>query len=318
MVYERAASKEHLDPWFDDGNIILVAEGKCFKVYRGMLSLHSPIFKDMLSCPQPVDQEEEESDGEGCPVIHLQQDSATEVQHVLRALFCGEYITYSQLMPMSVATALLRLGKKYEIKLLFNHVSGLMKACYSVELPSDSGPLRFEGTITERDPHDFQFLNVAREVGLHSVLPVALYVCASSTDIKELFNGYEWEGVHYSLSPTNQRACIIGRDQRSELAKRVFPEHKRPLDMDLGYGDDRDHVIFIECKDCSKMGVTKSFLTDPFALWDLNWDRMFCNWCAINCRSKYGQSRKEAFLLLPFMFDLGSNWDEVREDETSF
>ncbi|KAI6000305.1 hypothetical protein F5J12DRAFT_724029 [Pisolithus orientalis] len=277
MVYERAASKEHLDPWFDDGNIILVAEGKCFKVYRGMLSLHSPIFKDMLSCPQPVDQEEEESDGEGCPVIHLQQDSATEVQHVLRALFCGEYvIARVSLMPMSVATALLRLGKKYEIKLLFNHVSGLMKACYSVELPSDSGPLRFEGTITERDPHDFQFLNVAREVGLLSVLPVALYVCASSTDIKELFNGYEWEGVHYSLSPINQRACIIGRDQRSELAKRVFPER-------LG-----QFCFSGPCKACSQMGATVSFLADPFALWDSNWDRMFCKWCAENCKSKYG------------------------------
>lgn len=313
MVHETADSKEHLDPWFDDGNIILVAEGKCFKVYRGMLSLHSPIFKDMFSCPQPVDQEE--MDGEGCPVIHLQHDSASEVQHVLRALFYGEYITFfPQLMPMSVATALLRLGKKYEIKLLFNHVSTRVKACYPSELPLTSGPFRFEGTISKRDPHDFQLLNIAREVGLLSVLPVALYVCASSTEIKKLLDGYEWEGVHCSLSPINQRACIIGRDHRSELAKRAFTQI-------CGTQGDRYFVGNTACgnyKRCPARCCPASLPTDPFALWDPHWDNRFCGICAVTFKSRYDKGRKDAFLSLPSMFNLGSNWDEVRKDETSF
>lgn len=68
MAHEAADSKEHLEPWFDDGNIVLVAGGQCFKVYRGTLSVHSPIFKDMFSCPQPADQGEMI---EGCAVVQL-------------------------------------------------------------------------------------------------------------------------------------------------------------------------------------------------------------------------------------------------------
>ncbi|KAI6148828.1 hypothetical protein BKA82DRAFT_996951 [Pisolithus tinctorius] len=314
MVYETEDSKEHLNPWFDDGNVILVAEGKCFKVYQGMLSVHSPIFRDMLSCPQPVGQEE--MDGEGCPVVHLRHDSASEVQQVLRALFYGEYITLSpRLMPMSVATTLLRLGKKYEIKPLFNHVSARVKACYHSELPSDSGPLRFEGTISERDPHDFQLLNIAREVGLLSVLPIALYVCASSTEIKKLLDGYEWEGVHYSLSPINQRACIIGRDHRSALAKRAFAQICETQ-------GDRYFVGNTACKKsfegCPAQCCPTSLPTDPFALWDTHWDSRFCGRCVTTFKFRYDKGRKDAFLSLPSMFDLGLNWDEVRKDETSF
>ncbi|KAI6000306.1 hypothetical protein F5J12DRAFT_894751 [Pisolithus orientalis] len=270
MVYETADSKEHLDPWFDDGNVILVAEGKCFKVYQGMLSVHSPIFRDMLSCPQPVGQEE--MDGEGCLVVHLRHDSASEVQQVLRALFYGE-----------------------------------VKACYHSELPSDSGPLRFEGTISERDPHDFQLLNIAREVGLLSVLPVALYVCASSTEIKKLLDGYEWEGVHYSLSPINQRACIIGGDHRSELAKLAFARICETQ-------GDRYFVGNMACKKsfegCPAQCCPTSLPTDPFALWDTHWDSRFCGKCVTTFKSRYDKGRKDAFLSLPSTFDLGSNWDE--------
>ncbi|KAI6130622.1 hypothetical protein EDD17DRAFT_1508654 [Pisolithus thermaeus] len=185
MAHETDDSKEHLEPWFDDGNIVLVAGGQCFKVYRGTLSMHSPIFKDMFSCPQPAGQGEMI---EGCAVVQL-QDSASEVQHVLRALFYGEYIDSSRSIPMSVATALLRLGKKYEFKLLFECVSSRVKDCYPLELPANSGPERVEGTLTGHDPLDFQLLNIIREVGLPVVLPIALYACAFSTEIEKLLDG---------------------------------------------------------------------------------------------------------------------------------
>ncbi|KAI6039142.1 hypothetical protein EDC04DRAFT_2603393 [Pisolithus marmoratus] len=280
MAHETAHSKEHLQPWFDDGNIVLVAEGKCFRVYRGMLSVHSPIFKDMFSCPQPADQEETI---EGCAVVHL-QDSASELQHVLRALFYGEYITSSsQPMPMSVATALLRLGKKYEIKLLFDH-------------------------MTRRD---FQLLNVVREVGLLTVLPIALYVCACSTKVKKLLDGYEWEGVHYSLSPLNQRACIIGRDQRSELAKRVFANIFSKQGNRYFIGDKT-------CAQCPARCCATSLPTDPFSIWDPDWDRRFCTRCVAPFKARCNKCRDNAFLLLPSMFDVGSNWEQICKDETSF
>jgi hypothetical protein len=44
------------DPWFEDGNIILVPDSEsqiAFKVHRGVLSRHSEVFQSMFDIPQP-------------------------------------------------------------------------------------------------------------------------------------------------------------------------------------------------------------------------------------------------------------------------
>ncbi|KAI6120167.1 hypothetical protein EDD16DRAFT_903628 [Pisolithus croceorrhizus] len=173
MAHETDDSKEHLEPWFDDGNIVLVAGGQCFKVYRGTLSMHSPIFKDMFSCPNPPDQGEMI---EGCAVVQL-QDSASEGSTRPQSTILW-YIDSSRSIPMSVATALLRLGKKYEFKLLFECVSSRVKDCYPLELPANSGP----GT-RRRNPHwavtpwISSCLILFAKLGCSLVLPIALYAC---------------------------------------------------------------------------------------------------------------------------------------------
>lgn len=72
------------DVWFEDGNIVIQAERTQFKVYRGTLAVHSPIFKDMFAIPQPPI--EGEGTVEGCPVVHL-SDTAADVTIVLKAIF---------------------------------------------------------------------------------------------------------------------------------------------------------------------------------------------------------------------------------------
>ncbi len=65
--------------WFDDGNIVVVAGDTAFKLYRGILSSVSPVFKDLFSMPQPETTETMD----GCPVVLL-SDSATELRHFFR------------------------------------------------------------------------------------------------------------------------------------------------------------------------------------------------------------------------------------------
>ena len=67
--------------WFEDGNIIVIAEDTAFRLYRGILSAASPVFKDLFSVPQPADAETMD----GCPVVHL-ADSATDLRHFFRAV----------------------------------------------------------------------------------------------------------------------------------------------------------------------------------------------------------------------------------------
>lgn len=68
------------EPWFEDGNVILQAGNSRFKVYQGILSSRSPIFRDMFvlgSMDEAVDS---------CPVEHL-SDTAQDVRNVLKAIF---------------------------------------------------------------------------------------------------------------------------------------------------------------------------------------------------------------------------------------
>ena len=68
--------------WFPDGSIVLVAQNRAFRVYHGILMMQSPIFRDLLSLPQP----HHAAKVEGCPVVHL-EDSAADVQELVHFLF---------------------------------------------------------------------------------------------------------------------------------------------------------------------------------------------------------------------------------------
>ena len=77
------------DPWFEDGNLILVAGNVEFRVYKGPLIVQSGFFKDMLSLPQPQDGLVAcASSGPSCAVVPL-TESAQDVRHFLRTFFEG-------------------------------------------------------------------------------------------------------------------------------------------------------------------------------------------------------------------------------------
>ena len=65
--------------WYEDGNVILIAQTVEFRVFKGILADVSPVFKDMLSLPQPADAET----SHGCAVVHV-TDSPGDLRHILR------------------------------------------------------------------------------------------------------------------------------------------------------------------------------------------------------------------------------------------
>ena len=73
------------DPEFcyPDGNIILVARAVEFRIYRGLLADHSPVFADMFSLPQPDGGLPVTFEGEP-PLAHI-SDSPEDLRHILRA-----------------------------------------------------------------------------------------------------------------------------------------------------------------------------------------------------------------------------------------
>lgn len=168
--------------------------------------------------------------------------------------------------------------------------------------------------LAGRDSLDFQLLNIAREVGITTLLPVARYVCSQSASIEQIIDGYTWEGTVYKLDATNQRACIIGRDKRSALANTAFegllsPKQERFMSYNPRWS--------CKSKQCILWYCVTTHPSDPFATWDTEWDSRFCGECAAALKREYEQCRKKAWSLLPSFFCLGT-WENVTNGETSF
>ena len=72
--------------WYDDGTLILIAANVEFRVYRGPLATHSPVFRDMLALPQPPSSQSTSSAYDAsntsslCPTVHV-TDSPVDLRY---------------------------------------------------------------------------------------------------------------------------------------------------------------------------------------------------------------------------------------------
>jgi hypothetical protein len=89
---EKHDPSKPVDVWFDDGNLIIQSGEKTFRVYRGILSSASSIFRDMLSLA--VTDEEQAIDG--CPVVHV-SDPTADISFFLRSLHDTECVVHCHL-----------------------------------------------------------------------------------------------------------------------------------------------------------------------------------------------------------------------------
>ena len=82
--------------WFEDGNVVIVAQESGFHVHKGILSRHSAVFVKILGHPSDSDALADElglvidADRriEGSVVVHV-SDSAHDFGHLLRIFYDG-------------------------------------------------------------------------------------------------------------------------------------------------------------------------------------------------------------------------------------
>ena len=77
------------DLYFDDGNVVIEAQGTVFRVYRGLLSRHSPVFASMLALPPEAESSMDTYDG--CAMVHC-SDSTHNMEAFLKALYDYECV----------------------------------------------------------------------------------------------------------------------------------------------------------------------------------------------------------------------------------
>lgn len=94
--------------WFSDGNVVLATDKYLFKVYKGLLSMHSSVFRDMFELPN-VGGSSAGDDGcgtgqemyDGVPLVTLVGDEGEDVAHLLQAIYDHRYVNMSLILRFS-------------------------------------------------------------------------------------------------------------------------------------------------------------------------------------------------------------------------
>ncbi|KAJ6556038.1 hypothetical protein B0H19DRAFT_1151814 [Mycena capillaripes] len=192
------------DLWFPDRGLVLQAGNRLFRVPGGILAARSPVFRDMLSMPQP----EEQSLIDGCPLVLL-HDSGADAEYFLRAIFdSGFFERPPAPTTFDIVAGVLRLSTKYDVEYLRRrallHLSAALPASLvQYDLCTVQSPFDSSDCI-------FSLLLLVHDLGLTWALPMAMYNVACS-GLENIIDGLLFNGTRVHLPQSLLRAVLLGR-----------------------------------------------------------------------------------------------------------
>ncbi|RDX48944.1 hypothetical protein OH76DRAFT_1404136 [Lentinus brumalis] len=287
--------------WYEDGTIILVARGIGFKVYKGPLVDHSPVFKDMLSLPQPATT----AAAPNCPVIPL-PDSPADLRHVLRLLMPSKRIRLTGVQNASFVAvcACIRIAHKYQIDHLVEESLKYLRKFYpdtfDLFLKSRAKPLNPQYAVT--------VVNLARLTGATNLLPMALAECCRLGPALVLGIA-QADGTREHLSPTDLALCFHAKDKLVEARVKAFAAMFNTLEdvranvcdhQDQGAPDDEDfETVQTELLDGTVPGLCSPNVWDSLAARVLARIPEICKPCKKAVKSAELEQQKAIFERLP-------------------
>ncbi|KAI0783917.1 hypothetical protein BC629DRAFT_1440631 [Irpex lacteus] len=245
---------KHPNLWFEDGNVILVAETTGFCVYQGMLTKHSEVFRERLAKQPPSTYlgmframfkkspetgTTTDSNVAGRCIVRLNDDRADDVALVLTCfLITGtahtklrSFYRNTEKAPFMTVAAALRLGTKYGFESMRQEALRRISVCYAKDLDdlhtsaddcSDpvKCPIAWE---SERDC--IAVFHLARQLGLDDLVPAALYRCANDVSIEQLFEAAAVSNDDrlYMLSYQELQDCIQSRQELLAYSIKLSP-----------------------------------------------------------------------------------------------
>ncbi|KAJ7494263.1 hypothetical protein B0H11DRAFT_1802499 [Mycena galericulata] len=311
------------DLWFEDGNLVLEAGNSQFCVHRGILAARSPVFRDMLSFPQPSDSELID----GCPLVRL-HDSAAHVTVFLKAIFEPEFfMPFPSRTTFDIIVGCLRLSHKYEVEYLRRRALVHLSSRYDTELSrsdrvmhGDKDPAASDMVSwpwTEDPISSIFIIQLIREVDALWLLPTAFYNLSSwFTELgTTIFRGAIYNGVPTSLSNEDQDAFAKGHTIQSQSATTdilrflwnplIIVGCSAPMECSLERLRAVDIAREIICDNIS----------DPLAVWaPSEWELLedLCPFCRTQLRTTQQAARQVFWDKLPGMYGLPP-WEELEQ-----
>ncbi|KAK7025115.1 BTB domain-containing protein, partial [Favolaschia claudopus] len=285
------------DIWKSDGSVVLQAANVQFRVHWSVLAQHSPLFSDMQGLPQPAEHHRVE----GCPVVELFDDPA-DVENLLNALYTPSFHC-QDVLPFPVVRALVRLGRKYDFKYLFDSAITRIAS----ELPTtldeyDTKTAAFYKTIQEYKGLTFDLISLASESGIMTALPIAYYRVLK-WGVARLLQGVDkLDGSVAFLSPLDLSRCVIAREKL--LMKQFQPGYSLGWARKWVFDDctgstvcsNAREAVLAKYMDQALMGA----LLRPSELKGFK----FCSACAKHAHDCIISGRKKMWAELPGVFGL--------------
>ncbi|KZP19781.1 hypothetical protein FIBSPDRAFT_790422 [Athelia psychrophila] len=294
--------------WYDDGNIVLQAEGTQWKVHKSILAQNSSVFQDMFSIPQPPSNDTELELVEGCPVVTL-SDSAEEVEYVLQAICQREYVGLEEALPLPVISAFVRLGTKYDIqKLRIEGKKRIFKE-FPADLDHAHSAVRPEWTFVAEPYCWLELVLFARTTGLLCILPHALYGCCQLYTPSQIMGGTpQRDGTMVVLSVADQLACFAGfRAMCTAQAETTYSwaYSKHPPAS----------CTSTTCSPIRQQVINLNFTSSPLVigLQKFPYRSVLCSACADQAEEMHEAGRAKFWVLLPSLFGLPP-WEELNKE----
>ncbi|KAI0669056.1 hypothetical protein C8Q78DRAFT_978378 [Trametes maxima] len=193
--------------WFPNGSTIIIAAASVsFRVYSGVLSRHSVVFRDMLQFPQPSSA----PSAEGCPVLEV-SDSPCDLRHLFKVLFPNPTVRPLTSVPATVQfdyiSALVRLAHKYQMDDILKDSLSYLTDYYTMDY--QGWPKRDQKPLQVESAQAIEAIFISRLTQTDTMLPPALLHCCFLGP--KLFRGYTREdGSVAKLSPEDLERCVHG------------------------------------------------------------------------------------------------------------
>lgn len=226
------------------------------------------------------------------------------------------YFSVFEPQTLSTIAALLRLGDKYDMKVLHRDALRILHSGSPLEL-STAPPLGtlFPQVIRRDGPaFGFDLVNVLYENAMEILLPVALYVlvCALN-DIKDIFDGVDRaDGTRAGLHPEVLRAAAVGYHKLTKRAEQLlftWPLQCAKTCASQSCADQR--LEFME-------EVVEHSLSSHVIFVSMSWKIHplvdSCQECTTFGRSEHKAGRKILWEEMPSTFGIQKSWADLQSD----
>ncbi|KIY74005.1 hypothetical protein CYLTODRAFT_386164 [Cylindrobasidium torrendii FP15055 ss-10] len=219
--------------WFEDGNVVLIAEKTAFKVHRGQLARHSEVFDGLFSLPVPMNSCES---FDGCPSVQMHGDQARDWRYFLGAIYDGLYFPIPRQNDFPLVSSVLRLSTKYLVEPLRVRCLARLQYDYPPDLSTwdqrEQEATNEEGYYSPRDQyaHPIRVIQLSIELGLPDVLPAAFYDL-SRYGPSRIVEGSHIKDANLALPLPLVARTLRGRELAQEFLAKFILGERAPSEL---------------------------------------------------------------------------------------